>query len=207
MCGQKREIPVPMFWGANDDQQRGQCGQSRMSEEKTVGMMRKAERWQGWELEACSAYIVNNGFYSKGNSMPAQDVKKQRYGFVDKGPYSQSYEFSISHVWMWELDHKQGWVLKNWCFWVVVLEKTLESPLDSREIKPVNPKGKQPWLFVGRTDVWSSNNLASWCKELTHWKRPSCRERLRTGGEGDNGGQDGWISTSTQWTWVWANSR
>ena len=70
-----------------------------------------------------------------------------------KSPSSQSYGFSSSHVWMWELNHKERWALKNWCFWTVVLEKTLESPLDSKEFKPVNPKGNQPWMFIGRTDV------------------------------------------------------
>ena len=67
--------------------------------------------------------------------------------------YSQSYGFSTSHVWMWELDHKEVWVPKNWCFWTVVLEKTLESPLDCKEIKPVSPKGNQSWMFIGRTDA------------------------------------------------------
>ena len=70
-----------------------------------------------------------------------------------KGPYSQSYGFSSSHVWMWELDYKESWALKNWCFWTVVLEKTLEGPLDWKEIQPVNPKGNQPWIFIGRTDA------------------------------------------------------
>ena len=84
---------------------------------------------------------------------PRQCIKKQRYHFVDKGPYNQSHGFSSSHVWMWELDHKEDWALKNWCFWTVVLEKTLESPLDSKEIKPVNPKGNQPWTYIGRTDA------------------------------------------------------
>ena len=77
----------------------------------------------------------------------------QRHYFADKGPYSQSYDFSSSHVWMWELNHKEGKMLKNWCFWTVVLEKTLESPLDCKEIKPVNPKGNQPWIFIRRTDL------------------------------------------------------
>ena len=79
--------------------------------------------------------------------------KKQRHYFTDKGPSSQSYGFSSSHVWIWELDHKEGWVLKNWCFWSVVLEKTLESPLDCKEIKPVNCKRTQSWIFIGRTDA------------------------------------------------------
>ena len=82
-----------------------------------------------------------------------QHIKKQRHYFIDKGPHSQSYGFSSSHVWMWELDHKESWVPKNWCFQTVILEKTLESPLDWKEIKPVNPRGNQPWIFTGRTDA------------------------------------------------------
>ena len=74
--------------------------------------------------------------------------------------------FSTSHVWMWELDYKEGWVLKNWCFWTVLLENTLESPLDCKEIRPVNPKGNQSWIFIRRTDAESeTNTLATWCKE------------------------------------------
>ena len=72
---------------------------------------------------------------------------------TDKGPYSQSYGFSNHHLWMWELDHKESWVPKNWCFQTVVLEKTLESPLDCKEIQPVHPKGNQLWIFIGRTDA------------------------------------------------------
>ena len=80
-------------------------------------------------------------------------IKRQRRYFSNKGPSSQSYGFSSSHVWMWELDHKESWTPKNWCFWTVVLEKTLESPLDSKEIKAVNPKGNQSWIFIGRTEA------------------------------------------------------
>ena len=87
-----------------------------------------------------------------------------------------------------------------------MLEKTLESPLDCKEIKLVNPKGKQSWIFTGRTDA-DSNTLDTWCKELTHWKRPWCWEILRSGGEGDERGWDGWMASPTQWTWFWASSR
>ena len=80
-------------------------------------------------------------------------VWESRHHFADKGSYSQSYGFPINYVWMWEMDHKEGWVQKNWCFWTVVLEKTLEIPLDCKEIKPVNPKGNQFWIFIGRTDA------------------------------------------------------
>ena len=84
---------------------------------------------------------------------PRQHIKKQRHYFANKGPSSQNYDFSSSHVWMWELVYKESWVPKNWCLWTVVLEKTLESPLDCKEIQPVNPKGNQSWIFIGRTDA------------------------------------------------------
>ena len=85
---------------------------------------------------------------------PRQHIKNQRYHFIDKVPCKQSYGFSSSHAVMWELNHvKEAWVLNSWCFWIVVLKKTLESPLDSWEIKPVNPKGSQPWIFIWRTDA------------------------------------------------------
>ena len=77
----------------------------------------------------------------------------KRHYFANKGPSSQGYGFSSSHVWMWDLDHKESWALKNWCFWTVVLEKTLKSPLNWKEIQPVHPKGNQSWIFIGRTDV------------------------------------------------------
>ena len=88
---------------------------------------------------------------------------------------------------------------KKRCFWTVVLEQTLESLLDCKEIQSVHPKGGQSWMFFGRTDVWKANTLATWCEELTHWKRPWCWGRLRVG-------WDGWMASLTQWTWVWVNS-
>ena len=113
------------------------------------------------------------------------------------------------HVWMWELDYKESWAPKNWCFWSVVLEKTLESPLDCKEIQPVHSEGDQPWDFIGRTDVEAEtpNILATWCEELTHQKRPWCWERLRAKAEEGGRGWDGWIASPTQWTWTWANSK
>ena len=84
---------------------------------------------------------------------PRQHIKRQRHYLADTGPYSQIYGFSSSYVWMWESDHKEGWASKNWCFWTVVLEKTLGSPLDYKEMKPVNPKGNQSWIVIGMTDV------------------------------------------------------
>ena len=84
---------------------------------------------------------------------PRQHIKKQRQYFVNKGPSSQGYGFIGGHVWIWELDYKESWAQKNWCFWTVVLEKTLKSPLDCKEIQPVHPKGDQPWDFLGRNDA------------------------------------------------------
>ena len=106
-----------------------------------------------------------------------------------------------------ELDYK-SWAQENWCFWTVVLEKILESPLDCKEIQQIHPKGNQPWVFIGRTDCWNwnSNSLATWCEELIHLKRPWCWERLKAGGEGDDRGWDGSMASSTQWTWVQVNS-
>ena len=89
----------------------------------------------------------------KSYDQPRQHIKKQRHYFANNGPSSQSYGSSSSHVWTWELDYKDNWAPKNWCFWTVVLEKTLESPLDSKEIQPIHPKGNQSWIFIGRTDV------------------------------------------------------
>ena len=91
--------------------------------------------------------------WKKSYDQPRQHITKQRHYFANRSPSSQSYGFSSSHVWMWELDHKENWVLKNWCFLTMVLEKTLESLLDSKEIQPVNPKGNQSWIFIGRTDA------------------------------------------------------
>ena len=115
---------------------------------------------------------------------------------------SLSYGFSSSHVRMWEVDYKESWAPKNWRFW------TLESPLDSKEIQPVNPKGDQSWIFIGRTDVEAETPIL-WPpdgEELTHWKRPWCWERLKAGEEGDDRGWNGWMASLTQWTWVWVSS-
>ena len=118
---------------------------------------------------------------------------------TNKVSSSQGSGFSSSHVWMWELDYKESWALKNWCFWTVVLEKTLENPLDSKEIQPVHPKDNQSWVFTGRM---LKLKVQYWCKEQTHLKRSWCWERLKAG-EGDDRGWDGWMASPTQWTWVW----
>ena len=108
---------------------------------------------------------------------------------------------------MWELDYKGSWVQKNWCFWTVLLEKTLESPLDCKEIQPVYPKGDQSWVFIGRTDVEAETPIL-WPPDAKNWltgKRPWCWERLKVG-ERDNRRWDGWMASPIQWAWVWVNS-
>ena len=109
---------------------------------------------------------------------------------------------------MWELDYKESWALKNWCFWTVVLEKALESPLDWKEIQPVHPKGNQSWIFIGRTDAGAETPIL-WPPDSKNWligKDPDAEEELKAGGEGDDGGWDGWMASPTQRTWVWVNS-
>ena len=99
---------------------------------------------------------------------PRQHIKKQRHYFANKGPSSQGYGFSSSHVWMWELDYEESWAQQNWCFWTVVLEKTLESLLDSKEIQPVHPKGDQSLVFFGRTDAEAETPIL-WPPDVKNW--------------------------------------
>ena len=120
-----------------------------------------------------------------------------------KGPFRQSYGFSSGHVWMWELDYKESWALKNWCFWTVVLEENLESPLACKEIQPVHPKGDQSWIFTGRTDAEAEAPML-WPPDVKSWLtgKDWRWERLKAGGEGDNRGWDGWMASLTRRTWV-----
>ena len=136
-------------------------------------------------------------------SATRQHIKKQRHYFANKGPSSQSYGFSSSHVWMWELNYKESWAPKNWCFQTLVMEKTLESPLECEGIQWVKSKANH-WKYWCWS--WNSNMLATWCEELTDWKRPWCWERLKVGREGDDRAWGGWMASLTQWTWLWANS-
>ena len=106
--------------------------------------------------------------WKKGYDQPRQHIKKQRHYFTNKGPSSRGYGFSSSHIWMWELDYKESWGPKNWCSWTMVLEKTLESPLDSKEIQPVHPKGNQSWIFIGRNDVEAETPIL-WPPDVKSW--------------------------------------
>ena len=129
--------------------------------------------------------------WKKSYDKPRQCIQKQRHHFANKGPYSQSCGFRRSHVWMWELNHKEGWAPNNWCFRTVVLEKALESPLDCKEFKPINPKGNQPWIFIERTDaeveapiLWLPDAKTwliwkDWCWEKIEGKRRRGQQRMR----------------------------
>ena len=119
--------------------------------------------------------------WKKNYDQPRHNVKKQRHCFANKGLFSQGYGFSISHVWMWELNYKERLALKNWRFWTVVLEKTLESPLDCKEIQPVHPKRNQSWMFIGRTDVEAETPILwpSDAKSWVIWKDPDAGKDWR----------------------------
>ena len=135
-------------------------------------------------------------------------LKSRDITLLTKVCINQSYGFFSSHIWMWELDHKETWVPKNWCFQTVVLRNTLESPLDSK-IKPVNPKGNQHWILIGRVGWCWSWSSKLWPSDEKNWfigKDPDGWERLKVREEGDRG-WDGWMASLTQWRWVWANSR
>ena len=106
--------------------------------------------------------------WKESYDQPRQHIKKQRHYFANKGPSSQGYGFSSGHVWMWELGYKESWAPKNWCFWTVVLERTLESPLDCKEIQPVHPKGEQSWVFIERTDVEAETPIL-WPSVVKNW--------------------------------------
>ena len=106
--------------------------------------------------------------WKESYDQPRQHIKKQRHYFANKDPSGQGFSFSSGHVWMWELDYKESWAQKNWCFWTVVLEKTLESPLNCKEIQPVHPKGDQCWVFIGRTDVEAETPIL-WLPDEKSW--------------------------------------
>ena len=137
--------------------------------------------------------------WKKSYDQYKQHIKKQRHYFVNKGLSSQGYGFSSSHVWMC--------MQKNWFFWTVVLEKTLESPLDCKEIQPLHPKGNKSWIFIGKTDFEPETPilLPPDAKSWIFLRSPWCWEGLGAGGEGNDRGWDGWMASLTQRRWVWVN--
>ena len=143
--------------------------------------------------------------WKKSYAKPRQHIKKQRGHFADSDPSSQNYGFSSSHVWMWELDHKEPWALKNWCFQIVALEKTLESPLDCGVIKLVSPKGNQPQIFIRRTDAEAPILWPPDMKTRLTGRDLDAGEDWEQKKGGDKGCDD-WMASLAQCTWIWANS-
>ena len=143
-----------------------------------------------------------------------QHIKKQRHYFANKGLYNQIYGFSSNHVWMWELDYKESWEPKNWCFQTSIDVFKCGVEEDSwvslrLQGDPTSPSWRKSVLHIHWKDwcwSWNSNTLDTWCEQLIYWKRPWCWERLKAGLEGDDRGWDGWMASPTQWTWVWVNS-
>ena len=149
-------------------------GNSGNSDRPYFGGLQNHCRWwlQPWNEKTLTPW-------KKSYDQPRQHIKKQRYYFVNKGPSSQSFGFSSSHAWMWELDYEESWALRNWYFWNVVLEKTLESPLDSKEIQLVHPKGDQSLVFIGRTDAKAETPIL-WPPHAKSWLiGKDCWEGLR----------------------------
>ena len=143
----------------------------------------------------------------KSYDKPRRCVEKQKHYTANKSLCSQNYGLPNGHVQFWELDCREGRTSKNWCLWTVALEKTPESPLGSKEIKPVNLMGDQPWInWKELCWSWSSSIWVIWCEQPTHWKSPWCWEKLRTEEEGIRGWDD-WMASPMQWTWIWANFR
>ena len=139
------------------------------------------KNWSG-----TSSLIKTLAPWKKSYDKPRQYIKKLRHHFANKGLSSQSYGFSSRHVWMWELDHKESWVLKNWCFWTMVLERTLESLLDSKEIQPVHPKGNQSWIFTGRTGAEAETPIL-WPPDSKNWLLGKDPDAGRDWGQEENG--------------------
>ena len=167
-----------------------------------LGLQNHCRQWlQPWNQRKTLAP------WKKSYDKPRQHIKKQRHHFTNESLYSQNYGFSSSHLWIWNLDNKKGWAWKNWCFWTVVLEKTLENPLESRIsnqsiLKEISPECSLEGLmlklklqYFGHL-IWTVDSL----------ENPWCWERLKAGREEGDTGWDGWMASLTQRTWVWANS-
>ena len=148
------------------------------------------------------------GPWKESYDQPRQHIKKQRHYFSHKGPSGHGYGFSSGHVWMWDLDCEESWAPKNWCFWTLVLEKTLESPLDCKEIQLVHPKGDKSWVFIGMTDVEAETPIL-WPPHAKTWLIGKDPDAGRDWGQEEKGmtGWDGWMASPTRWARVWVDSR
>ena len=174
------------------------------------------KQWKEWEtLFSCppkspqlvtSAMKLKEALWEKSYNQPRQRIKKQKHYFANKVPSSQSYGFSRSHVWMWELDHKAE-KLKNWCFWTVVLEKTLEHPLDCKDIQPVHPKEiSLEYSLEGLMLKLKLQYFGNLIQRTDSLENTLMLRKIEGGGEGDNRGWDGWMASPTWCTRIWTSS-
>ena len=147
--------------------------------------------------------------WKKSYDQPRQHIQKQRHYFTNKSPSSQGYCSSSGHVWMWELDYKESWALQNWCFWTLVLEKTLESSLDSKDIQAVHPKGNQSWIFIGRTDAEAETPIF-WPPDTENWLIIKDSDAGKDWSQEEKGTTEdemvGWHHWLNGHEWVWASS-
>ena len=164
-------FPSPMH-----ESEKSKWSRSVMSDSSRPHGLQPTRLLHPWNFPA---RVLEWGAIAFSDDQPRQHTKKQRHYFAHKDPSSQSYGFSSSHVWMWELVCRERWVLKNWCFWTVVLEKTLENPLDCKEIQPVHPKGHQSWMFIGRTDAETPILWLPDAKNWLIWKDPDADKDWR----------------------------
>ena len=175
------------------------------------------KQWKQWDFILLGSKITADGDcshefktlppWNKGMANLDSALKAETL-FWNKSPYSQSYGFSSSPVCMWELDRKEGWAPRNWYFWTLVLLKTLESPLDFKEIQLVHPKGNKSWIFIGRTDAEAEAPIL-WppdAKNWLIWKDSDAGKDWRQKEKGTTVDEMGWMASLTQWTWVWASS-
>ena len=159
-----------------------------------------------WWLQPWNEKILTR--WKKSYDRPRQHIQKQRHYFANQGPSSQSYGFSSSQVWMWELDCKESWAPKIWCFWTVVLEKILESPLDCKEIQPVHPKRNQSSIFIGRIDAEAETPIL-WPPDAMNW----LIEKTLVLGKIEGRRRRGWQKTrwlngiTNSMNWIWVNTR
>ena len=161
-----------------------------------LGLQNHCKWWlQPWNLKTLPPW-------KRIYDQPRQHIQKQRHYFANKGPSSQSYSFSSNHVLMWELDYKESWAPKNWCFWAVVLKKTLESPLDHKEIQPVHPKEDQSWIFIGRTDAKAETPIL-WPPDVKNWLFGKDRDAGKDWRQEEKGmAEDEIVGWHHWWTWI-----
>ena len=186
-----------------------------MASGPTTSWQIDGEKWKQWQIlfswapkslwTVTAATKLKDAPWKKSYDKHRQHIKEQRHSFVNQGPTVKVRFFPSSQLWMWEMAHKEGWAPKNWCFQTMVLEKTLESSLDNKEIKPVNSKGNKPWIFIGGTEAEAPILWPSDAKSRLIGKDPDAGKDWRQEEKGTT--DDEMVGSPSQWTWIWTNSR